>query len=146
MLSAHYCYVETLPSVQRTSDQPVCWCAVQVLPMEMHMLHQADLKHHGKATMADIFAEMTTWGVHPERSGARYPSQHLMMNITDVVDRRDCRLLCAKQPDCKAWNFADEGKFCELMNRLTPPRENWKFTSGVSQPSYRCHLPETESA
>ena len=110
------------------------------------MLHQADLKHHGHPTMADIFAEMATWGVHAERLGARYPSKHLMMNITGTVDRRDCRLHCEEQPDCKAWNFAHEGNFCELVERVTPPTENWRFTSGISQPKYRCELPTTTPA
>lgn len=110
--------------------------------MEMHMLHQADLKHHGKATMADIFAEMATWGVHSERLGARYPSQNLVMNITDTVNVRECRMHCEKQTDCKAWNFANEGKYCELVEQLTPPEENWRFTSGMSQPGYHCHQPE----
>ncbi|KAA6427897.1 MAG: hypothetical protein FRX49_02559 [Trebouxia sp. A1-2] len=40
-----------------------------VMPMEMHMLHAADLKHHGQANMADIFAEMATWGIHSDRTG-----------------------------------------------------------------------------
>ena len=114
--------------------------------MEMHMLHQADLKNHGLATMADIFAEMSTWGIHSERLGARYSAHHLMMNMSDTVDVRDCRLHCEQQPDCRAWNFANEGKFCELVDRLTPPAENWRFTSGLSQPRYSCHLPETNSA
>ena len=63
----------------------------QVMPMEMHMLHAADLKHHGQANMADIFAEMATWGVHSDRTGVRYSTQHLLANISDVVDKRGCR-------------------------------------------------------
>ena len=112
--------------------------------MEMHMLHQADLKHHGKATMADIFAEMSTWSVHSERLGARYSSQDLVMNVTDTLDVHECRMRCEKQADCKAWNFANQGKYCELVGRLTPPEENWRFTSGVSQPAYQCHLPKSQ--
>ena len=110
----------------------------------MHMLHQANLKHYGKPTMADIFAEMSAWGVHSERLGARWGSQDLMMNITDTVDIRDCRMRCERQANCKAWNFADHGKNCELVGHLRPPEENWRFTSGVSQPSYQCHPAETE--
>lgn len=108
----------------------------------MHMLHQADLKHHGKPTMADIFAEMSAWGVRSERLGARYPSQGLLLNITDTVDVRECRMRCERQAGCKAWNFADQGKYCELVEHLTPPEENWRFTSGVSQPAYQCHPAE----
>lgn len=110
--------------------------------MEMHMLHQADLKHHGRATMADVFAEMTTWGVHSERGGARYPPKHMMRNLTDTVNVRECRLRCEQLADCQAWSFASEGKYCELVDHLARPEENWRFTSGVSQPAYQCYLSE----
>ena len=114
---------------------------MQVVPMEMHMLHQADLKYHGKATMADIFGEMSNWSVHSERLGARYSSQDLVSNITGTLDLRECRMRCEKQANCKAWNFANQEKYCELVGRLTPPEEDWRFTSGISQPAYQCHLP-----
>ena len=104
------------------------------------MLHATDMKHHGQAKMADIFAELSTWGVHSDRSGVRYSSQHMMRNISDVVDKRDCRLHCEAQPRCKAWSFATEGKYCELVDNLTSTEENWRFSSGISQPAYSCAL------
>lgn len=112
---------------------------LQVTPMEMHMLHAADLKRHGQATMADIFAELSVWGVHSARSGQKYGPKHMMNNISDVVDQRDCRMHCEQQHKCKAWNFATEGKYCELIDHLTAPQENWRFSSGISQPAYICH-------
>lgn len=112
---------------------------MQVMPMEMHMLHAADLKHHGQACMADIFAEMATWGVHSERKGIRYGTKHVVANVSNVVDKRDCRLLCEGNPACKAWSFAAKGQFCELVDSLIASQENWRFSSGISQPAYRCH-------
>ena len=106
--------------------------------MEMHMLHAADLKHHGQANMADIFAEMATWGVHSDRTGVRYSTKHLLANMSNVVDKRDCRLHCEGNSKCRAWSFANEGKFCELSDNLAITQENWRFNSGISQPAYRC--------
>ena len=102
------------------------------------MLHAADLKHHGKANMADVFAEMTAWGVHSERSGIKYSSRHLMQNLTGVLDLHDCRKYCEAKPECKAWNFATQGRYCELVDSLSATQEDWRFSSGISQPAYIC--------
>ena len=106
--------------------------------MEMHMLHAADLKAHGHATMADIFAEMSNWGVHSSRAGIRYSDRHMKTNSTNVVDQRDCRILCEQDAECKGWSFANEGGFCELVTSIASSEEDWRFTGGISQPAYVC--------
>lgn len=107
--------------------------------MAMHMLWEAEQQHHGKPTMADLFAHISLWGEHSERPGLRYDTKHLLRNMTDVITSRACREACEQHISCRAWNYNPEGCFCELLDQLSKPSEQWRFDSGISQPAYVCH-------
>ena len=106
--------------------------------MAMHMLWEAEQQHNGQPTMADLFAHISLWGEHSERPGLQYNTEHVFRNITGVVDRRTCREACEQHPGCKGWNFHFGGHYCELLNKLTKPVEQWRVDSGISQPDYIC--------
>lgn len=106
--------------------------------MAMHMLWEAEQQHSQRPTMADLFAHISLWGEHSERPGLQYNTRHMFRNVSHVVSRRACREACEQHPGCKAWNYNISGQYCELLDSLSKPDEQWQHDSGISQPAYVC--------